>query len=110
MAEDDASQAQPDDEQGGQSLFAEEETTNAKWDEFDERPAECTPVGPTPPFELISEFFEGIADMRNNKRTAGGTSGAATKKRALIHAMFTVHDQLVVHDRRLTSSFLEVES
>ena len=59
----------------------------------EQRPAECTPVGPTPPFELISEFFERIADMRS-KRPAGGASGAASKKRALVEQMFIVEWRL----------------
>ena len=81
-----------DEHEEGQAFFApEEEVQNAAWegDGRDQRPVECAPVGPTPPFELVSEFFERIADMRS-KRPAGGASGTASKKRALIEQMFIV--------------------
>lgn len=73
----------------GQSLFADEEPANADPTEFDERPVECNPIGPTPAFELVPDFFEILQDMRS-KRTAGGNKGSAEKKRALVQQMFTV--------------------
>ena len=91
--------ADDDDYEEGQSLFrpeapVEDEPQNAAWDGDgrDQRPAECAPVGPTPPFELVSEFFERIADMRS-KRPAGGASGTASKKRALVEQMFIVRSR-----------------
>ena len=61
-------------------------------DEGEQRPPECAPKGPTPSFELVSEFFERIAEMRNvgAKRPAGGAAGVAQKKRALVEQMFKV--------------------
>ena len=78
-----------DNEAEGQSLFAEEETANADPNEFDQRPAECAPKGPSPSFELVSELFEMMPDIRGN-RPAGGFKGSADKKRSLINNMFTV--------------------
>lgn len=75
----------------GQSLYADDEgeENNPDPNEFDERPAECTPFGPTPYFELVSDFFEKLQDMRG-KRTARGAKGSAEKKRALVQHMFNV--------------------
>lgn len=87
--------AASDDEAGGQSLYAEDETANADPNEFDQRPAECAPTGPTPSFELVSEFFELLQDMRG-KRTAGGNKGSAEKKRALVQQMFAVGHPLII--------------
>lgn len=74
-----------------QHEIEEAQSQNVSWDGDgdgrDRRPPECTPVGPTPPFELVSLFFETIADLRS-KRPAGGASGVASKKRALVEQMF----------------------
>lgn len=76
---------------GGQSLYADEDDgqdgANADPNEFDQRPKECEPIGPAPSFELVSEFFEILQDLRSNKR---GAKGSAEKKRATIHQMFIV--------------------
>lgn len=80
-----------DEDQEGQALYADDEgeVNNPDPNEFDERPAECTPFGPTPYFELVSDFFEKLQDMRG-KRTAKGAKGSAEKKRALVQHMFNV--------------------
>jgi hypothetical protein len=91
MAEDNDKQEEPP-EPEGQSLYAEEDgedENNPDPNEFDERPAECAPFGPTPYFELVSDFFEKMQDMRG-KRTAKGAKGSAEKKRALVQHMFNV--------------------
>ena len=88
----------PDRSYTGQSLFNNDadddnEEGNAADDEGEQqRPTECAPKGPTPSFELVSEFFERIAEMRNvgAKRPAGGAAGVAQKKRALVEQMFKV--------------------
>ena len=72
-----------------QSLFADEEPANADPSEFDKQPPACIPIGPTPSFELVPDFFEMLQDMRG-KRTAGGAKGSVEKKRALVQQMFVV--------------------
>lgn len=79
-------------EEEGQQLYAYDEDgdfNNPDPNEFDERPAECTPFGATPFFELVSDFFEKLQDMRG-KRTMKGAKGSAEKKRALVQHMFNV--------------------
>lgn len=89
----------------GQSLYADEEgeESNPDPNEFDERPPECTPFGPTPYFELVSDFFEKLQDMRG-KRTAKGAKGSAEKKRALVQHMFNVRLVAIIVSCRPSSS------
>lgn len=99
--------AEDADEQDGQALYADEDgdVNNPDPNEFDERPAECTPFGPTPYFELVSDFFEKLQDMRG-KRTAKGAKGSAEKKRALVQHMFNVrrrHERSPVLQTRSSS-------
>ena len=91
MSTTEPAKGEEDHEPEGQSLYADEEgeESNPDPNEFDERPAECTPFGPTPYFELVSDLFEKLQDMRG-KRTAKGAKGSAEKKRALVQHMFNV--------------------
>lgn len=83
--------SQMNDHEEGQSLFLPEpeEADNADPNEFDERPAACEPIGPTPNFDLVTEFFEMIQEMRG-KRHPGGAKGIAEKKRSLVSNLFKV--------------------